>query len=229
MLKNNRVIISGNVMWPRNLIFSLALSLTLSLSLSLSLSMQTAITKGYYAFCIKLLQILFCGREKREIREISRWERGRVSIVWLHWLTSGFKSSVMMAGNALHGSASPRVHVVAHRLPEVASRSLTWPPGTSLGSQEPHLAPSCSSSGFPSPSGVFTLSVLTMHVGRCRFCMRISCCRSCFSSSIWDLRSEFIIANRSDSWGTRGCQGRTRRNRELLQRRQPHWKLTICR
>lgn len=48
-------------------------------------------------------------------------------------------------------------------------------------------------------SAVWTLSVLTMHVGRWRFSMRISCCRSSFSSSIWAFRSEFNDSSRSDS------------------------------
>lgn len=62
-----------------------------------------------------------------------------------------------------------------------------------------HLASSCSSSGFPSLSGVLTLSVLTMHVGRWRLSMRMSCCRSSFSSSICAFRSEFSISSLSDS------------------------------
>lgn len=62
-----------------------------------------------------------------------------------------------------------------------------------------HLASSCSSSGFPSLSGVLTLSVLTMHVGRWRLSMRMSCCRSSFSSSICAFRSELSISSLSDS------------------------------
>ena len=62
-----------------------------------------------------------------------------------------------------------------------------------------YLASSCSSKGFTSLSGVLTLSVLTIHVGRCRLSRTISCCRSCFNSSIWAFRSEFIISSRSDS------------------------------
>lgn len=67
-----------------------------------------------------------------------------------------------------------------------------------------HLASSCSSSGFPSLSGVLTLSVLTMHVGRWRLSMRMSCCRSSFSSSICAFRSEFSISSLSDSCEKRG-------------------------
>lgn len=63
-----------------------------------------------------------------------------------------------------------------------------------------HLSSSCCSRGFASPSGVLTLSVLTMHVGRWRLSMRISCCRSSLSSSICALRSEFNISSRSDSF-----------------------------
>lgn len=62
-----------------------------------------------------------------------------------------------------------------------------------------HLASSCSSRGFASLSGVLTLSVLTIHVGRWRLSMRMSCCRSSFSSSICAFRSEFNISSLSDS------------------------------
>lgn len=48
-------------------------------------------------------------------------------------------------------------------------------------------------------SGLFTLSVRTMQVGRWRLSITISCCRSDFSSSIWDFSSEFSVSNRSDS------------------------------
>lgn len=67
-----------------------------------------------------------------------------------------------------------------------------------------HLASSCSSKAFTSLSGVFTLSVLTIHVGRWRLSMRMSCCRSSLSSSIWAFRSEFNISSLSDSYGTEG-------------------------
>ena len=48
-----------------------------------------------------------------------------------------------------------------------------------------HFFSSCSSRGLFSDSGVLTLSVRTIQVGRCRFNIKMSCCRSCFSSSIW--------------------------------------------
>lgn len=64
-----------------------------------------------------------------------------------------------------------------------------------------HLSSSCSSRGLTSLSGVLMLSVRTIHVGRCRLSMRMSCCRSSFSSSIWAFRSEFNISSLSDSWG----------------------------
>jgi hypothetical protein len=37
-------------------------------------------------------------------------------------------------------------------------------------------------------------------VGRWRLSMRMSCCRSCFSSSIWVFSSAFMSSSRSDSW-----------------------------
>lgn len=55
------------------------------------------------------------------------------------------------------------------------------------------------SSTCSSLSGLFTLSVRTMQVGRWRLSITISCCLSDFSSSIWDFSSEFNISNRSDS------------------------------
>ncbi|KAG7509596.1 hypothetical protein JOB18_049455 [Solea senegalensis] len=61
-------------------------------------------------------------------------------------------------------------------------------------------ADSCSSRGLASLSGVLTLSVLTIQVGRCRLSITISCCLSIRSSSIWAFRSEFTISRRSDSW-----------------------------
>lgn len=61
-------------------------------------------------------------------------------------------------------------------------------------------ADSCSSKGLTSLSGVLTLSVLTMQVGRWRFSITISCCLSTRSSSIWAFSSEFTISKRSDSW-----------------------------
>lgn len=60
-------------------------------------------------------------------------------------------------------------------------------------------AESCSSRGFASLSGVLTLSVLTMQVGRWRLSITISCCLSRRSSSIWAFSSEFTISRRSDS------------------------------
>ncbi len=51
-------------------------------------------------------------------------------------------------------------------------------------------------------SGLFTLSVRTMQVGRWRLSITTSCCRSDFSSSIWDFSSEFSVSNRSDSWSS---------------------------
>lgn len=60
-------------------------------------------------------------------------------------------------------------------------------------------ADSCSSKGLTSLSGVLTLSVLTMQVGRWRLSITISCCLSTRSSSIWALSSEFTISKRSDS------------------------------
>lgn len=55
------------------------------------------------------------------------------------------------------------------------------------------------SSTCSSLSGLFTLSVRTMQVGRWRLSITISCCLSDFSSSIWDFSSEFNTSNRSDS------------------------------
>lgn len=85
-----------------------------------------------------------------------------------------------------------------------------WDPSSSSLSPNPPLPPpplpshghffsSCSSSGLPSDSGVLTLSVRTIQVGRWRFSIRMSCCRSCFSSSIWVFSSAFMSSNRSDS------------------------------
>lgn len=81
--------------------------------------------------------------------------------------------------------------------------------GARLGFRDPasllscfHLASvaSCSSRGLASLSGVLTLSVLTMQVGRWRLSITISCCLSRRSSSIWAFSSEFTISRRSDSW-----------------------------
>lgn len=89
-----------------------------------------------------------------------------------------------------------------------------------------HLSSSCSSKGSTSLSGVLTLSVRTMHVGRWRLSMRMSCCRSSFSSSIWAFRSEFNISSLSDSW---------RKTEDVVSGRtgEPSWmspaRLTFCR
>lgn len=56
-----------------------------------------------------------------------------------------------------------------------------------------------SSARCSSLSGLFTLSVRTMHVGRWRLSITMSCCLSDFSSSIWDFSPEFNTSNRSDS------------------------------
>lgn len=83
----------------------------------------------------------------------------------------------------------------------------TWSSVTSLSLS---LSPSCLGSvqsdcclkwldTCSSLSGVFTLSVRTMHVGRWWLSITTSCCFSNFRSSIWDFRSEFSISSRSDS------------------------------
>ena len=73
-----------------------------------------------------------------------------------------------------------------------------------------HFFSSCSSRGLPSDSGVLTLSVRTIQVGRCRFNIKMSCCRSCFSSSIWVFSSAFMSSSRSDS-----CMQKQRRGFKL--------------
>ena len=73
-----------------------------------------------------------------------------------------------------------------------------------------HFFSSCSSRGLPSDSGVLTLSVRTMQVGRCRFSIKMSCCRSCLSSSIWVFSSAFMSSSRSDS-----CMQKQRRGFKL--------------
>lgn len=58
----------------------------------------------------------------------------------------------------------------------------------------------CSSRGLASLSGVLTLSVRTMQVGRWRLSITINCCLSILNSSIWDFRSVFTTSKRSDSY-----------------------------
>ena len=89
---------------------------------------------------------------------------------------------------------------VFSNLKMAASEVLVWcwgdgVPGSYFSSED-----SCSSRGLASFSGVFTLSVLTMQVGRWRFSITMSCWRSWRSSSIWAFSSEFTISRRSDSW-----------------------------
>lgn len=80
-----------------------------------------------------------------------------------------------------------------------------------------HFVGTCSSRGFSSHSGVWTLSLRTIHVGLCRLSMCTRRWRSCFSCSIWDFSSPFRTSNLSDSY----------RNTDDSEERKPTWAVEL--